>query len=398
MIMTLSILVIAAKFMVSPASRIKHIPGSAQDVVRHATSAHMMNRTSITRTAGNLPHLRMLLDGLADDDIPEQLSNASTMFAPPSWKANISDRGTSQQIPPYSIEGMETRKLLDRWVDSFVDPYMPRQQKTRLFAKTADLFYQSDGLSPLAEPAQIFQDDKAMVLRAMRDVFIEVSDKNPFIYATTLSRFDRARMIPQDSARSHALYSLLSSKRLEVVALLPEDMEMSFLESGSPAIDRSVLALGVFSRGLLKDDNGGSLREVIEQRYGTEFAARDEKNQFDVFAIDGLADAPGLTEQTARVLLSKIEKYAHQEQKIVVLPRWAYISSERRDLTRPGCDLLDYYVRLGFVKVEMEDGMHEYIYMGSSSSEDSWVENQQVMVGMNTGKMSIADEVMVDTE
>jgi len=151
---------------------------------------------------------------------------------------------------------------------------------------------------------------------------------------------------------------------LEMVGLIPKDLEMTFLESGSSAVDASMLALGLFSRGKLWDDSRGSLRKKVDEQYGEQ----------------------GLPDFSARVLLSKIEKYAQKEQKIVVVAKDAYTYSDGTDLESvdAGFTISDHYVRLGFEKVEMDNGSYELVYgCTSSSAEDLWVESRQIMVGLN---------------
>jgi len=161
--------------------------------------------------------------------------------------------------------------------------------------------------------------------------------------------------------------------------------------------DASVQALGVLSRETLQDDARGSLRKQIVMRYGNGFfdkASRIDKASrygykfFDVFAIEGLVDAPGLSISAARVFMSNIAQYAQQEQKVVVVPDRAYLGHH-------GPDLTEYYERLGFQKVEMQGyaPAQVLLYVGfprdlsplglKMMAEDSSVENEQIMVSMN---------------
>jgi hypothetical protein len=165
-----------------------------------------------------------------------------------------------------------------------------------------------------------------------------------------------------------------SVEPLEAVVSIPRD--------SSPS-DESVLAVSLFSRQQLKDDSQGSLRSKVEEQLGKRetrqwlgrarnFVGRRKK--LDVFAILGLADAPSLSESSTRILLSKIEKYAHTQQRLVVVPECK--SSD-------GTDLTDYFVRLGFEKVEMTDRPSLLVYTGASrSTMDMFLENDQVMIGI----------------
>lgn len=256
-----------------------------------------------------------------------------------------------------------TRQILDNRADSFVDPFAEKPA-----APFEDPFYHfslssDEELPPLPKLAtKYWQDSKALVLHNMQEVvaqatsiFTHLDKPNP-----RLARF--------------------GTMPLEMVGLIPNDVEISFLESGGSAADKSVLALSVFARGEVKDDSKGSLRNAIQEQYakhGMELWWGTSHKRLNVFSVEGLADAPGVPERWARVLLPKMQQYAHKEKKIVVVPMWALTSSDGRDLT-------EYYVRLGFEKVDMEDGMHEYVYMGNSSSaEEEQVDNQQIMVRLN---------------
>lgn len=285
----------------------------------------------------SLPSLWMQVPAASDDDIPA----SSRVLDVNTSRSRIS----RQTFPPTSIYGMDAKRVLQTWSDSF------------------------SWLSA--------EDDKPKVIHNMLDAIEEVT--NIFRHLHTplrISRSDRLALVTDENIRKRAHYLLLWMGELEIVCLMAKDAETFFLESGSSAVDTSVLGLATFSRGQLKDDSRGSLREVFEQQF--KVAGRlHSRARWDVFAIEGVADAPGLSERSARVLLSKIQKYARKEQTVVVLPAWARISRDGRDLT-------DYYVRLGFERVEMEDGDFEYIYADTSySAEDAWVENQQIMVGLS---------------
>jgi len=249
-------------------------------------------------------------------------------------------------------------------------------------------------------------DDKMKVLRLMRDV----------------TEFDSSGL------SLTSVRQLLASKTgIEMVGMVPKaslSLVLDWLSAvGRPSspiqtleslndFDASVRALGVFSREKLKDDARGSLRKQIVEHYGSQFADQSSQ-QFDVFAIEGLLDAPDLSKSSAavliskiseyaqegldapdlsnssvRVLVSKIAQYAHQEKKVVVVPDRAYRSNGGMT------DLTEYYVRLGFQKVEMQGGAQVLLYTGhwqNTLVPDGphrkktllSVENNQIMVGMN---------------
>lgn len=178
----------------------------------------------------------------------------------------------------------------------------------------------------------------------------------------------------------------------EAVGLLPRSLPAPFLESGSSAVDASVLALGVFSREQREDDSDNSVRKRVEEQFAMDgirrwiFHGRSStgRGKYDVFAIQGLAEAPGLPDRSAKILLAKIAKYAQKDDKLVVVSERACISSD-------GTDLTEYYERLGFEKVQMTDGNtiwgHELVYMGTSSAPaDKWLEEQHNMVRLNPWK------------
>lgn len=337
------------------------------EFVPHTAVGAMTHQVPMVGTRVNLPHVQMHVPG----DLPDGWS--SDMVVPRrEWKADISDtRISHQQFPPVVIDSIDARHLLNTWEDPFLD----------LFEEN------NDGWPPLFKTEKQWQADKAMVLSGMLDVIGEATDAFEFEEThSELSRFDRMQSIPLRSVWSRTLFLLLSSSKLEIVGLIPKNIGISLLESGSSAVDRSVLGLAVFSRARLQDDSRGSLRKVAEEQYGKQgtrpwsspLRFEDDNRELDVIVVEGVAHAPGLSERSAKILSSKIEKYAHTEQKIVVLPKWAYINSD-------GIDLTEYYVRLGFEKVQMDEDeeAYEYVYTGISSSiEDDWVENQQLMVGI----------------
>jgi len=148
----------------------------------------------------------------------------------------------------------------------------------------------------------------------------------------------------------------------------------------------STKSKGVRTRGWWQENH--SQEELKDALWWDRVEEFEDEEQFDVFAIEGLVDAPGLDEQSTRDLMSQIEKYAHQEEKIVVVSKRAYI--------RDGVDLSAYYVGHGFEKVEMEKGwsgsaedgvawpvlIYSERWFHGPSAEDVPVD-PQVMVGLN---------------
>lgn len=323
-------------------------------------------------TATNVFGPQMISASPQDDDNPHEdapdTSLNSSQAAHRGRSQELNTRGTEapqQMLPPMMASGMDTRKLVLTWADSYMEA-------------------------------------ENMALANMRDAIAKSTKVfGSLVSQEELSLWDKVRFID----------GLVSIEDLEMVGLFPADgtpfVESSGLRARESSADaESVLALGLFARARLNDDLKGSLRKKIEERYGKDWNGGavprswwnngtpvletvehqpgkwgywwgDTEKQFDVFAIEGLVGAPGLDERAARSLLSKIEMYALKENKIVVVPKHAYISSY-------GTDLTDYYVHLGFEKVELEGRLHELVYTGASSTpEDLWVENQQIMLGMN---------------
>lgn len=178
------------------------------------------------------------------------------------------------------------------------------------------------------------------------------------------------------SIADRAVSLLLLSKKVEMVAMILNPASSAHIQPAM--LDASVQSLCVLSRQKIKDDSSGSIGRLLEEHHGYEwgFPWTLAQKQFDVFAIEGLVSRPGLDEQSARELLAKIQSYAWKEQNIVVLSRNAHLNE--------GKDLTDYYVRLGFEIVMMDNGLQELVYLGGSSAdEDVLAENEQIMVGIN---------------
>jgi len=413
------ILLIAARSMVSCATRLKFIPRLG--VVPLTITGPTMQQGPRIYTA-DLPHPQMKMASPSSEFMvklgkwhpwylvtgPPRLSdkvqsirrlNARlVVLSPKGVKTTIADLRVSRQVfPPMAIYGMDTRQLLHSWADSYLTTHAVTQSLHSLTRLVTNSQNQADkgGADSLVDPtrdksgagldtnmhdpyARRWQANKANVLHKMSDVTAQATEMfmqldTPTVNAK-LSGFDRGRLIRLLRKRT----------QLEMVGLIPADGYKSFVH----AMDASAEALCVFSREKLKDDSRGSLRGKVEEQYGkqgTRLWGGRARRRFDVFAIEGLVDAPGLTESSARDLLSRIAKYADEEQRIVVVPRRAYICSD-------GTDLTDYYVNLGFEKVEMKGGdltemkgrSHELVYTGiSSSDENVQAENEQIMFGVD---------------
>lgn len=330
------------------ANRLKFFPGLG-GVPRTITGSSMypQHQGPLPLNPFHHPHPRMQQveepededddDDNADDNTRDD-NSASTGAAVATWgwraKTRMAGRSpiSEQKFPPFVIYSMDARRVLYNWADSFVDPSTPT-------AEDNPQFVQADKRQVLGR--------MGLVVEEATKIYMQIKD-----------------------------LTLLSD--LEMVSLIPKDYEIPFDEKGSA--EKSLLALGVFSREEVQDDSKGSLRKKLEELYGNRWgtwAGRAEK-PLEAFAIEGIADAPGFDDRSARILLSKIAKYAHKEQRMVVVPLRAYIRKE------DGTDLSEYYVRLGFEKVEVEGRKYRLVYTGNSISEaDEWVEKQQICAGLN---------------
>jgi len=349
------LLLIATMSLMAFATRLNSGDVLGFGAIPSTRTALTMHQVPMIHPQVNLPHPRMFLPPPSDDDYEydhKVTELCSTVTLPTPCEANINDTWILQQsVPPLMIFRMQPRQLLHNWA-------MIRRLRQ-------------------LGTSSYWPDDKAIVLENMLDIIDMPTD------TADVRRFHRA---------PNSLHTSPNSK-VEIVSLI----QNVFLETpmapcrealAKPnVVNVSVLALGAFSREKVMDDHQGSLRNHIQEQYEKK-AARiwwgHDTKQFDVFAIEGLVDAGGCTRSSrdfsARVLLSKMKQYADQEQKIVVLPKRTYISSD-------GTDLTEYYVRIGFEKVEMNDGLHELVYTGTSSSEaEISVEKQQIMVACTFGQ------------
>lgn len=338
------ILRITAVSTVACARRINMIPGSGvvpingpgTDVGPLITPHSIRPMKVGIRKALGQAHLQPQDPASADDGVRRLYRrNSKGWITIPGY--SLASDGTPEVPPPVKVDGMDTRSLLLDWADSFLDM---RQD-------TAEL--QSEQISRLAQ-------NKVERVMKMARVIAEAG--------TSLQSF-----VPVEKNQA---------RLLEAVGLISQPSQGPF-----SVVDAPILALGVFQREQVKDDAEGSLRKKVEEKFGQMHTKRfrrrgfgRRKSKFDVFAVEGLAEAPGLPELSARVLLSKIAQYAETEQKLVVVPERACISST-------GADLTDYYVRLGFEKVPTLVG-HGLIYTADfSSTMDKWLEDGQVMIREN---------------
>jgi len=277
-----------------------------------------------------------------------------------------------QMLPPEIIDDMKFSKLLQQWEGNVLKAVSGSVLSERYDSQTKN----GESSSPWKHTLR----SKAVVLRHMIDVIKDtryiLTNSPEKITRDIALRSSRSPDVEHDRIRLNNL--LLSATKIEVVGLIK-------VESVT-ATGRGVLAVGVFSRGKLQDDSRGSLRQKIEElhgkRYGTRGLFGRKKKLIEAFSIEGLAgNTPGRDTKSAAHLLAKIEEYAQEERKAVLVTYPAYIGED-------GTDLTEYYVRLGFVVVDMEDGSKELVYAGiSSPARDArdWVDNFDgtIMVGFN---------------
>lgn len=354
------VLFIAATSTLAWASRMKAIPRLG---VAHHTMAN-----SIIHTPFSLPHPKMQVPLPQDDAFDDFLvSNASWLTVPTKWRNIISH----QMLPPTTIYRIDVIHLLQEWADSSASIF---EESVAAASRTNQPLPQKDEHHSL-KTSQDAQGDKAVVLHKMCDALAEATNifTQPHTMLTRIGTY----------AYRHLLLGL-TSKKLEMVGLITKASiaSLSDPEGLSNEDDAFVLAAGVFSRGRLKD-NSGSLRKAIWAKHKHEVSRVDweqgatEKGFVDVFAIEGLAAGPDVDMHSARTLLRKVEKYASIEQRFIVMPMHALISSD-------GSDLTDYYVRLGFDKVQLKGELHELVYTGAAClAADAWEDEETVMVGMN---------------
>lgn len=309
----------------------------------------------------NLPKLQMQAAASSGDNIPELRVNASGV-ARQVQKTYINDTQIFEEtFPPARILGMDSKQLLYKWADTIMDPLetklgaVPRTKNTTL-RRTGN-----------------WREFTAVALQNMRDIVAMANTM--FTHMEALNALDFARLL-----------SVLKQDGfdLEMVGLIPKGFKVPFWENGLPKEESSVLALGLISREKLEDDSRGALRRKVEEQYGKQWTLQGkERGVFDVFALEGLVDAQSPSKHSIIALLSKIEFYAYKEQRIVVVPRRAYISSN-------GTDFTEYYLYLGFHKVEMEGRPHELFFTGTFAPSANQKQrskrlaaNQKIMVNMN---------------
>lgn len=185
--------------------------------------------------------------------------------------------------------------------------------------------------------------------------------------------------VPVTDADFIAPRSWTTLPKPEVVGLTSREFSP---QNESVEIGESIEALALFVRIDMKDDRRHTLRKKVMRLFGKRhWWSRTQwgrtKKYIKVFALEGVVAAPGMTDQSARLLLSRIQEYAHQEERIVVVPWYAFSWSDQTDLE-------EYYVGLGFEKVDMKDGWYELVLTDMSlTAEEKAVDSQQTMISMS---------------
>lgn len=265
-------------------------------------------------------------------------------------------------------------------------------------------------ISDTFPPTQIYNIDIVQLLQMLSD---EASaPEQAMVFNTMRLVIDEAMLDGVESARAERVITQtdeakLLAREMELVGLIINPSyfgDCPFVRAddleGKGQV-RSTKALGLFSRTTVLDDNSCALRLKVEESVLGKAPVEcrwELPQQLDVFAIEGLSETPdlaeGWTEALAEVLLSKIARYARKEQRIVVLSKQAHTSSD-------GTDLTEYYVRLGFEKVQMENGL-ELVYTGKRHKQGLQALNvptlqaemAHIMIGMDLwSSPSLGDDV-----
>jgi len=355
----------------------------------------MMQQVPTIHTQGNVPQPKMMVDaGSKQDVIPRMI------IPNQGWKASIQDNfhildeSSGQMFPPALVSGFDMINFLRYWRDVckrrteaelklFSKGWSPETDQTEAELELERTNLQTREkwtLPPPNETPAYPSSNKDLVLHNMHDVVRDAKAIAMNLDKTVV--FTHLALDPghiSDFDEDFITNTWASLPKPEMVGLMSKDV---IAQSGSAAIDESVEALALFSRIQLMDDRRHTLRKKVMGLYGKRhWWSRAQwghtERQIDVFAIEGLAGAPGMSDQMARVLLAKVQEYAHEEQMIVMVPWWAFSWSD-------GTDLTEYYVSLGFEKVDMNKGWYELVLTDISlTAEEMVVESQQIMTGMS---------------
>jgi len=255
MVMSL-ILVIATQSMIFFAKRVQFNPFG---VVPPTGTGSMMRPGLMIHTSGSPSNLQMAVPPVADDaKLPSRVAylgldpvaddddSWKASFGPPvaddddSWKAKLLSRfspltpqavppvaddddddswkaSIGNRVPPATIYDLKTSGLLNYWADSFMDS-MEEKVAAVVSANTASRL-RKDGL--LAQP--ILPEDLPDEARVLHNMNVVVAGAtSPF--TNPESRIVKADLSKSNRARLARL--LFWRKRLQVVGLVPEDLDV----------------------------------------------------------------------------------------------------------------------------------------------------------------------------
>lgn len=350
-----------------------------------------------------------------------------------SWRAAATDRKSWQvqqqmgpQANPATMDGIETKQILKSWAGYWLDPY-----ERSLVNEKADATWRAR-MQPLRSLATFhlsralydknwqdrgfydknWQGGKVIVLLNMYDAIQEAA--RIMFEALKLNSDHRADLVMDPSVKCPVAVGLVrKASARSADSVIPEEESHTDLAGSSTNNAASVLALALLSRDQLKDNSRGTLVKMVEEQFGitaTRTCSGRPRKRFSVFMIAGVAMAPHITGRSAPVLLAKIAKWAHTEQRLVVVPRSAFYKQDGTGLSglsEQAADLSAYYERLGFRRVtsDYHDG-YDLVYSPNDLPSSQGVrpdpedmvtavdEDRHSMVGLNLGTQSEFGEIM----
>lgn len=320
--------------------------------------------------------------GITADVAPGTDANTS-LDGTRNGSGELHDTLVPKAVPPiHVVRNVDTLKLLQGLV-KHVDKCITQMVEQRSKFQGASRVLKGPDRESAISFHNTVAEEKREVVRRMRDVIAEATDLYSFYKGCwhsqggILGRSALGQGGGGSELSNREIWEKIKQQKeqnsgLQVVGLIPKQSgyRVDLAESG-----HTLLAIGVFSRESVFDDKKCSLRRASGKSVAE--CGGDLPKQYNVFALEGLADTAGLSERAARPLLSKIAKYARKEKRFVVLSKRAYTGSD-------GTDLTEYYVRLGFKKVVMDKG-HELVYTAFASFDDKYSQSpsDQVLISMS---------------
>jgi len=355
-----------------------------------------------------------------------------------SWRAAAAPRGSplistdrkswqvhqqmAPQANPATMDGIETKQILKSWAGYWLDPY-----ETSLVNEQADAPWRTR-MQPVRSLAtwhlsrafydksafydKNWQGGKVIVLLNMYDAIQEAA--RIMFEALKLTSDNRVDLVMDLSVKRPVAVGLVrKASARSADSVIPEVESNTDLVGASANNAASVSALALLSRDQLKDNSRGTLVKMVEEQFGiraTRTCSGRPRKRFSVFMIEGVAMAPHITGKSAAVLLAKIAKWAHTEQRLVVVPRSAFYKQDGTGLSglsEQAADLSAYYERLGFrrVKSDYHDG-YDLVYSPNALPSSQGVkpdpedmvlavdEDRHSMVGLKLGTQSEFGEIM----